>query len=415
VNILVLSTYDLTPIRDGGQSRYCHLYRHIARGHDVTVVAYDQKRRTDRSYFLADRLRVLAARCGEDDRERFAALGARTGRYLHDVLCVRDYRFTPSFHAALDREAARADVVVASHPYLAPLAFGRCPARTIKVYEAHNVEYDAKATYFAGAAEPVLRARLDDTWQAERLACVEADYVTAVSAADADRLAALYGISRRKVAIVPNGADTLEYPALRQTEKAALRAALGIGDRPLAVFVGSGQAANIETYMRTRLMLAQAGYAGVVAVIGHCADQVPEAFELPFEERLLGFTDEPVKRALLCAADFALQLSFAGAGTTLKLFEYMAARSLVVANAFGRRGVPFDGWCWPAETVDDLRRLLAEAPWRKPKGRQIVKIARRLAEQHYDWRRIAAAYARLLECGRSGLDPAAVAAAPGVP
>jgi glycosyltransferase involved in cell wall biosynthesis len=404
MKILVLSTYDITPVRDGGQTRYVNIYRQVAQHHEVTVLAYDFRRRTDRVYFIGEHLKVVASRCGEADRDRFSTLVERTQRHMHDILCVREYRFSPEFYAALAREAARAQVVVASHPYLAPLAFGFCPDSAVKIYEAHNVEFDAKTSYFADDPDPLLRRLLDDTWQAERLACVEADYVTAVSDGDADRLAELYRISRRKITTSPNGVDTSRYPLLHPDEKEALRSRFAAGDRPLAVFIGSGHAPNVDAYLRTRAMLAQAGYSGLVILIGSIGECVPPA-ALPFEEVMLGFTDEALKTALVCAADFALQLSFTGAGTTLKLFEYMASRSLIIANAFGRRGIPHDGWCWPVETAGELRRFLAQAPWQREDGRQIAERARQLAEEHYDWRRIAASYGQLIATGRSAVAP----------
>src|SRR5262249_1210727 len=157
--------------------------------------------------------------------------------------------------------------------------------------------------------------------------------VTAVSDADADRLTELYRIPRRKITTLPNGVDTASFSILQAKEKAALHRHFAVGDRPVAAFIGGSHQPNIDAYLRTRVLLAHAGYTGIVIVMGAVADHVPAA-DLPFEEVLLGFTDEAVKTAVLAAADFTLQLSFTGAGTTLKVFEYMASRSLIIANAF---------------------------------------------------------------------------------
>jgi len=403
MNILVLSTYDVTPVSTGGQSRYVNIYRRIGAHHDIAILAYDVRRRTDRTYSLGERLRVVAPRFADADRDRLTALHALTGHSLDDVLCIRDYRFSPQFYAALRREAARAEVIVASHPYLAPLAFGYSPTRSVKIYEAHNVEYDAKRAYFADAADPVLARFLEEVWQGERLACVEADYVTAASDDDADRLAELYAVPRRKIATIPNGADTAAFPPVRAKDKATLRAHFAAGDRPIGVFMGGDHPPNLDAYLRTRALLAQAGYTGLVIVLGTIAERLPAVSAAArFEEVRLGFVDEAVKAVVLGSADFALQFSVTGAGTTLKLFDYMAARTLIVANRFGRRGIPFEDWCWPVETAAELRRFLAEQPWRKPEGRQIAQRARRIAEQHYDWGRIAASYERLIARGRGG-------------
>jgi hypothetical protein len=155
MKLLVLSTFDITPVRDGGQTRYVGLYRRMAEKHDVTVFVYDYRSELPdtRAYMVESRLRVLLPPIAPPDRNLFFTKMHETGLFLHDWLCMRQYQFSAAAKNLLRDEIAKADVVVAAHPYLAPLAFHLCGERQIKVYEAHNVEYDAKRSYFSSKTE----------------------------------------------------------------------------------------------------------------------------------------------------------------------------------------------------------------------------------------------------------------------
>jgi glycosyltransferase involved in cell wall biosynthesis len=295
----------------------------------------------------------------------------------------------------------KCDVVIASHPYLALVGFGHSADHVIKIYEAHNVEYDAKTAYYRGATDSSLtRCLLEDVQYGEALAAFEADYVTTVSSSDADRLTQLYGISRSKITIVPNGVAVASYPLLDQGEKKLLRDRLDLASESLGVFLGSAYPPNVEAYLRTRQMLAEAGYSGLITVIGSIKDGIPNNLTpVPFQERWLGFIDEELKVLLLSSADFALQLMYSGAGTNLKLFDYMAARVLIVGNSFGTRGLPDPECYWPVETSGDLRAFLEKRPWCTEEGERRAARARAIAEQQFDWRIIAGVFCELLRNG----------------
>jgi len=407
MQLVVLSTYDLIPVRDGGQTRYLNLYSRLSQRHDVTLIAYDHRQtgRT-RTYYINSRFQVILPPMLPGDATLFRDNLQRSNRLTHDVNCIRQYKFSTEFHRVLQAAVNSCDVLVASHPYLALAAFSHAAASTAKLYEAHNVEYDARRSYYRGTTDPALtRLLLEDVRFGEGFAAHDADYVTAVSSTDADRLVELYDIPRSKLTIVPNGVDIASYPLLDPHEKQMVRDRLGLGGRPLAVFVGSAYLPNAEAYLRIREMLLQAGYSGAVAIIGTVNEAVPGDLTLvPFKERWLGFVEEELKTLLLTAADFALHLMFSGAGTNLKLFDYMAARALIVGNSFGTRGVAGGDWFWPVETSDDLRQFLEKRPWETMEGEGIAARARAVAEQQFDWGVSARILARLLTQGRGALN-----------
>lgn len=403
MRIVVLSTYDILPVVNGGQSRYFNIYSRLSKNHEITIIVYDW-RYTERTkkYHIGPQLSVIAPRTLSEDIALNQAAQQRTNRTLHDVHCIRRYRFSPEFHDVLRTTISRADIVIASHPYLASVAFGYCGRGITKIYEAYNVEFDAKTAYFAGSDDPeITDYLLNEVRYSERLALYEANYVTAVSAGDADRFIHLYGVSRSKITVIPNGVDTASYPRPDNNQKQSIRRMINSPAHPVGVFIGSGYKPNVDSYLRIREMLAKAEYSGSVIIIGSIKEGIPKGLgPVSFEERWLGFVNEEIKTILLAAADFALQLIFSGSGTNLKIFEYMAARTLIAGNSFGTRGVPGNDWYWPVENTQDLRRFLDERPWQYPTGFEIIARARAIAERQFDWGVIVSDFERLLTCAK---------------
>ncbi|MBU3890279.1 glycosyltransferase family 4 protein [Methylosinus sporium] len=400
MKIVVLSTFDITPIRDGGQTRYVSVYKNIAKNHDVTLLAYDYRQSDHiRRYKLADRFDVISFPAATGDQQHFWHILEKTRRLAHDVLCIREYHLSDEFVRDARRIIEAADVVISSHPYLALLGFGFAKRNAIKIYESFNVEFDVKEQHFRGGlCASQLASFMDWVYYAERMACREAHFVTAVSESDAERMAELYDVPRSLITVAPNGVDCSKYPLWDKASRAELRSKLQIGDKPLAVFLGSGYGPNVESYFKARQLLSEAGFDGAVALIGSIAQADRTGWpEVPFDELWFDFVDEDLKIALLSSADFALQLVFSGGGTNLKLFDYMAAGCLIVANEFGARGVGADGWSVFARNATELRALLQSRVWETDRGDAIRAKARAIANEQFDWAIVAEKISSLFE------------------
>ncbi|MBG0808338.1 glycosyltransferase family 4 protein [Methylosinus sp. H3A] len=398
MKIVVLSTFDITPVRDGGQTRYLSVYKNIAKEHDVTLLAYDFRQSDHiRRYKLADRFDVIVFPASTGDLHHYWHILEKTRRLAHDVLCIREYQFSDEFACEARQVVGAADVVIASHPYLALLGFGFAKQNAIKIYESYNVEYDIKEQHFRGGLGTAQIASFMDTvFHGERMACREANFITAVSAADAERLIQLYDVQPSLVTVAPNGVDCSKYPAWNRARRAELRSKLQIGDKTLAVFLGSGYGPNVESYFKSRELLARAGFDGAVALIGSIAQADRTGWpEVAFDELWFDFVEEDLKIALLSSADFALQLLFSGGGTNLKLFDYMAAGCLIVANEFGARGVSANGWHISTQSESELVAFLRSRIWEDDRSEAIRSRARAIAKEQFDWAIIAERIASL--------------------
>ncbi|WP_353212871.1 glycosyltransferase [Rhodovarius sp.] len=403
MKITVLSTFDVWPAIDGGQMRYCSIWTKFSNSNAITILPYEFRNTAqERRYHLAPHVEVWLPKAAAGDARHFHHMMEVSGLWMHDVLCIADYTLSPEYLCALHSQLADCDVLVAAHPYLAAMAFALAPARVLTVYESYNVEYDIKAQYLStGSASRNLMGRyLRQVEQVERLAVQRANHVTAVSEADRQRLAALYGVPTRKISLVPNGVNAPQAPSLPAAAAAQLRAEMGLGGAVIGIIVASSHAPNVESYRRTRLMLQEAGFTGTILLVGNIATALqPDWPDIGFEERVFGFVSDALKITLLECADFAPHFIFDGAGTNLKLFEYMGHGVPIIANGFGVRGTEGDDWYWPTEDAAGLRRALADIATHPLQARARAERGRAIARARFDWAAIATGFEAAMRQG----------------
>lgn len=395
MKVTVLSTFDVWPAKDGGQTRFVNFWTSLSPEIEVVILAYDFRNRLfDREYRLSPSVSVKVPTADPADVALFGSFQAMTSLWLHDVLCMARYRFSRGFLDSLADCLATSDVVVASHPYLAMTAFPLARPGSLLIYESHNVEFDIKKDYFGkGLDATLLDELLEQVRYFEGSAARWAHHVTAVSEADKSRLIDLYSVPAERISIAPNGARVVGRARPDGPDRARFREALDLSGRLAGVFLGSSFEANVESYRRGRLLLDQAGFKGVMFLVGSIAAADRSAWpEVDFEERWFGFVSDELRDALVSSADFAFHMIFAGAGTNLKLFDYMSLRVPIVANGFGRRGVPADGWALGAETVGDLRAVLARIAEDEAGIAEVAEIAYGIARDEFDWKSIGARF-----------------------
>lgn len=225
----------------------------------------------------------------------------------------------------LAERLAAADAVIADFPFLA-----RALAKTDKpgVLNTHNIEHHLLPGEGARALERLQVRRLEE--QAARAA----DAVACCSQADADFFRSA---GAREVMLVPNGIDVDRFEAARG-QRAAMRGALGVAeDEALFLFPASKFGPNREAY--DWLLGFVAGHEAELAarkarfcVVGSV---VPKAFE---HGRLKATGRVEAVEPYFAAADFALNPMFSGAGTNVKMADFIAARLPILTTPFGARG-----------------------------------------------------------------------------
>ncbi|WP_248280683.1 glycosyltransferase family 4 protein [Aromatoleum aromaticum] len=380
--LAVVNTFAIYPAVNGGQVRMLQLYRQLAREADVRVVSLSHKDAAPCRRMLAPGLMEVVVPMSWAHAAYETLLAKKLLASCADVAAMRRPALTPDWLTEIEEACRWADGVVACHPYGYP-AIRKVWDGPV-VYEALNVEADLKAAIFGHAPKYVAAVA------AVEAACArQAPVVLCCSAEDAARMQALHGLARTPE-VVANGVEAAAYAQLPSAERAALRARLGLGTRPTAVFVGSLHGPNVDA-LRALMALAPECAEVLFCVVGSVCEAagLPEA---PANVCLVGRVSDAELRVWLAAADVGLNPMVSGSGTNLKMLEYAAAGLPVVSTPFGGRGGILTA---PAHYVaaeiagfaTALRALLADE--RRGEREAMVARAREQARHAGDWGAIA--------------------------
>ena len=190
---------------------------------------------------------------------RRRAAPRRCERSVTDIAALLHAHEIPALASAIKELAANADVVMASHVYLAPLIARHWTRRALVRRAQRRSRHEGR--------HPRRRPRSRAPFADDRLrgAAIEnamrVAAVAAVARAEGDagavrharaggerrerrRFAELYGRDAATIEYAPNGVSLPDDAWLDPARRAALKASLGFADRPVALFVGSDHGPN---------------------------------------------------------------------------------------------------------------------------------------------------------------------------
>lgn len=385
--LTVAVTFPIYPPRGGGQSRIFHLYRHLAKWWDidvVTITGADEK--AFEGEIAPGLCEIRIPKSQEHEAQERALSQAANYAPVTDVAMFRLHSLTPDYAKALQKSAANADAVVASHPYLLGALMEVVPKKQLW-FEAHNVEIDLKAKILGESK--MAQELLAELQTAEAYCWQHAKVAFACSSEDIKRLTELYGNTAAIKLEVPNGVSLEDVPYTTLLERHALKKSIGKTQAKIALFIGSWHGPNLEAIEHI------IGFAGQIPQVSFLVlgsgGQAFQKHNLPSNLNMVGMVDDEEKSILLSMADIALNPMTSGSGTNLKMLDYFAAGLPVVSTLFGARGLGCQNGrellC--AEIADfpiAITQLLAQ-----PNAEQQLMInnARELAINKFDWEKIA--------------------------
>ena len=406
--LLVVNTFGVYPPDNGGKKRLFYLYRGVAQWADVTLLNLGESGSSAQEHQFGPHYRQVCVAPSRRFEQREAQLTQTLQRSVTDIAALLYHGELTEYREAFVALAAQADVVVSAHMYLAPMVLAHWQGPVW--YDAFNVEADMKAMVLGtplptpqDTDTPVAPLDLRTPGAAQRavqqVAAAEAQLVRraarvwAVSEPDRARMAQLYGRATDQIEMAPNGTQLPADAWLESTRRAALKAQLGLGTRPLAVFVASLHGPNLPAADAVAA-LAQACPQWTFALVGSVCRHL-DGQRLPANLLSLGVVPEGALTALLRAADVGLNPMESGSGTNLKMLDYAGHGLLIVSTPVGARGLAFVADTHYIEVplpgfATALQALEPQVPAPHPALRT---AARSLAEQVYAWESIARALA----------------------
>ena len=409
--LLVVNTFGVYPPDNGGKKRLFYLSQGLAQWADVTLLNLGPVGSAAQERCFGAHYREVCVPASRRFEQSEHALSKALQCSVTDIAALLYHGDLGEYRQAFEVLAAQADVVVAAHVYMAPLVFALWQGPVW--YDAHNVEADMKAVVLgeplpspedARTPQAPLDVRAPGAAQraVQQVAAAEAQLVQraervwAVSDANRERLAQLYGRAAERIELAPNGTQLPADAWLEPQRRAALKQQLGWGQRPLALFVASYHGPNLaaaDAVLALAVQCPQWSFALVGSVCQHVQNQ-----GLPANVRALGVVSEGALTALLRAADVGLNPMESGSGTNLKMLDYAGHGLLVLSTPVGARGLAFVAGehYIEAALADFAQTLQALEPEAPAPHLALRTAARSVAEQVYGWDSIAAALAPAL-------------------
>lgn len=406
--LLVVNTFGVYPPDNGGKKRLFYLSQGLAQWADVTLLNLGPVGSAAQERCFGAHYREVCVPASRRFEQSEHALSKALQCSVTDIAALLYHGDLGEYRQAFEVLAAQADVVVAAHVYMAPLVFALWQGPVW--YDAHNVEADMKAVVLgeplpspedARTPQAPLDLRAPGAAQraVQQVAAAEAQLVQraervwAVSDANRERLAQLYGRAAERIELAPNGTQLPADAWLEPQRRAALKQQLGWGQRPLALFVASYHGPNLAAADAVLALAAQCpqwSFALVGSVCQHLQNQ-----SLPANVYALGVVSEGALTALLRAADVGLNPMESGSGTNLKMLDYAGHGLLVLSTPVGARGLAFVAGehYIEAALADFAQTLQALEPEAPAPHLALRTAARSVAEQVYGWDSIAAALA----------------------
>jgi glycosyltransferase involved in cell wall biosynthesis len=225
--------------------------------------------------------------------------------------------------------------------------------------------------------------------QAEGALVRAATRVLCASEHDAQRFAELYGRELSSIEHTPNGVSLPADPWLDPERRDRLKASLGFGGRPVALFVGSNHGPNQEA-VDLVVDAARLRPNWAFWLVGSICDY-RRFRNVPDNVYSIGLVSEAELTALFRAADVGLNPMRRGSGTNLKMLDYAAHGALVLSTEIGARGLGFvAGTHYVSFLPDGLAKALELLEPELPSPRAAIRTAARArVEQHFSWRTIA--------------------------
>jgi glycosyltransferase involved in cell wall biosynthesis len=192
-----------------------------------------------------------------------------------------------------------------------------------------------------------------------------------------------------KKIVIPNGFDpsTIRYSS--PTNRAILRARVGLPSVPVAVFVGSWHGPNLEA-VEAIIEGARNASKAKFLIVGSAGEYF-RGRELPPNVFALGVVSSEVLSTLLASCDFALNPIVTGSGSNLKLIDYFAAGIPTYSTRFGTRGTSAKAGKHYIEIgTDSIADCVKDFIGTSRDMRSIAANAALLAYRDYSWPRIGA-------------------------
>lgn len=389
-NILIISPYSLGQgLASGGQQRLYQLCYGLSKNNNILlldIIHPNSRRYTENDKFQELSIPLSRIILG------FRELNRRFFKFKNILFIFISIAslFNVKFKRSLKKYTTWADIIIIEHPYLV-FNLNKSKVKRLLIYDAHNVEYDYQKSIMPTSF--LKKSLLSYMKFIESKSCQLSNLIFAVSERDKVRLHNLYRVPLEKILVVPHGVDINEINLATDEDRCTAKKRYSLGGKNTALFVGSEHKPNLEAVEFIVFKLVPQLKDINFLIVGDIENKFKEKYERKFwaleNVKFFGIISNSQKAEIMKASDIALNPIFSGAGTNVKMTEYMAAGVPVITTPFGARGLELEHRkhamiCKPEDFKENIEELYKD----KELYGSIRMNARKLIERKYGWEKI---------------------------
>jgi glycosyltransferase involved in cell wall biosynthesis len=370
------------PPRSGGEQRYYYLYHYLSRNFDVTLLSPTYSNHAFEVVTFSPTLRehrVPKDQVFDGLHWKLGAegIGPECSAYVVSLAAATDTQYGRRFEALVKD----ADLIIHESPFTFPYDRSLGTDGKTRIYDAYNVEHRLAAQILRGARG---EKAVEFIRFLEKSLVDASSLVFATCEEERDLFVSDFGADPKKVALAPNGFE----PIAADDAAAASPCTGSVDGKPYTVFMGSAHPPNVEAALFIVHQLAPAMPDVEFRLIGSVCSHLPDT--VPRNVKSLGFVNEAEKRMQLEHCRAALNPLFSGAGTNLKMLDYMAAGASIVSTPIGARGLSMKhGVDAFIVTGDRYAETLCTVLHDRSSALSVGATAKRRAFAEYTWEHIA--------------------------
>ena len=386
-NIVLVNTYSMEPTISGGRIRIKELFSELSKNYKITIINLVMPKDNEKVNIINKNLIEYNLPLCNKVKENIEKTNKKIKIPIDDIY-ISNLENKKKYIKTLKKYCNKNTIIICQHPYMFNYIKG-VPKKYL-IYEAHNNEYLLKKSLFGNTKRT--SPYLNQVYKLERNLCKNAKYIISVSEEEKNSLSKIYKINKNKIKIIPNGVNYLEAQQSKSYERENLKKELGIKSKGTGIFLGSYHKPNLQALLKI-IEMAKKNKGITFFIIGSVIYNYLETHNEALPKNIIAFgkINDFEKKILIKTSDFAINPMFSGAGSNLKIIEYMASGLPIITTKLGTRGLKpskIDVLLMNKQTTKiDIQRLKLQDTERN----------RKYVQNNFDWKNLARQYKEILQ------------------
>ncbi|TWI66076.1 glycosyltransferase involved in cell wall biosynthesis [Desulfobotulus alkaliphilus] len=390
LKVAILDMQPIIPAVGGGRLRLLGLYHALGNHLEARYIGtYDWQGEKYRRHHITPTLEEINIPLSNKHHAAAAKACKKAGnRIVIDMLFPKQAHLSPEYTEEVISTVRWADIVVFSHPWVAPLVEDKILQDKVVVYDSHNIEKRLRAQIL-DKNDPFQLEIIEEVARTEQLAGDRADLILACSDEDVHGFMDEYNWKKTRIKVFPNGVftDNIMPPSPDQKNKARKQLNFKTKQSLTAFFIGSNYAPNLEAANTILDIIAPECPDVHFVIAGSVCNGIKSS--PPENVSLVGYVSDEQRTDWLHTSDFAINPMISGSGTNIKMFDFMAAGLPVITTPTGARGITTkDVAGILLAEIEDMSSLIKGMHGQSKKLDELGSQNRLLVEELYSWEKI---------------------------